>query len=613
MKCCRWGWLVRSRDTPDEARMKQMGFPFAMSVFLLSAAILVWSAFEPEQQMFFVVGVSICACTAIIFMVGVSTNFIPVAYLVDQALLLCVVACCLLDIANAAVQGEFRSWALFILALDGALVFRRDHMLRFIIPIVLLHTTLISIESFRRFGLYEAGYLGMEPDGRFACASPPCARTVSEAVIVWSAVCIVFLGDFHFTRGFSNGMRLQLLRVEAAIAVAGEIVEALASYDVDRAETAIENGEHLPKELEDSYRRLVSNLRRFGAYLPHSCRLSVHADHTDTDNPEKSIFRSSSGAMPELVKVGIEGERGSDENFVPVSSGLPVTPIRRVRSTSPPEAPITPRAKMTHVSLAAGNMVGYLAGFGMEDVENRTWIMHDVTKWCKSVARLHGVVDLISGDRRFASFNASRRCRPHAAAAVEVLNSRGEGEWSGCVVSGQAVCGDYGSIMNMRFMILGAISSSLHVFERLAARWNIPALVDGPTYTLACCQWRGSLLGACLLDKRGVDPIRVYKITGRVVSSPSPSTKSRPSSRATQPSPSATATIDWLAEEEARDNRNVVDAIQAKLQEKPPIPPMALVTPLSEDGLGQLYEGSVASMEKDGPLWRLREVGLDPW
>eukprot|EP00756_Hemistasia_phaeocysticola_P021631 Hpha_TRINITY_DN15786_c0_g1::TRINITY_DN15786_c0_g1_i3::g.37386::m.37386 len=120
-------------------------------------------------------------------------------------------------------------------------------------------------------------------------------------------------------------------------------------------------------------------------------------------------------------------------------------------------AALKPIARRARVSLAGSNMIGYITSTGdLAASANVAWITGDVEQWCTVVSQAKGLVDQIGGDRRYASFNAKQACGGHSASAVEVLSSsRGEGQWTGCVVSGQAVCGDFGSSSMMRFMVLG--------------------------------------------------------------------------------------------------------------------------------------------------------------
>eukprot|EP00756_Hemistasia_phaeocysticola_P036393 Hpha_TRINITY_DN16640_c1_g1::TRINITY_DN16640_c1_g1_i2::g.183719::m.183719 len=81
----------------------------------------------------------------------------------------------------------------------------------------------------------------------------------------------------------------QLRRVEASVDVAGVVAAALARYDVDTAQRAIEGGDDLPVELADSYRVLLANLRSYRVYLPEI----ILPDTSDGTNPSKSPRRST--------------------------------------------------------------------------------------------------------------------------------------------------------------------------------------------------------------------------------------------------------------------------------------------------------------------------------
>eukprot|EP00756_Hemistasia_phaeocysticola_P063622 Hpha_TRINITY_DN709_c0_g1::TRINITY_DN709_c0_g1_i1::g.28999::m.28999 len=174
-------------------------------------------------------------------------------------------------------------------------------------------------------------------------------------------------------------------------------------------------------------------------------------------------------------------------------------------------------ARISRVSLAAANVIGYLSRpEELSGHANAAWIAWDVEAWCTAVSEARGIVDLISGDRRFASFNARQSCSEHPNAAVGVLSSRGgpEGwELSGCVATGMAVCGDYGSYASLRFMVLGGLSSLLYPLERVAAGWRTKVLVNGEAHASACYKWDGKLVGAVFHAKCGDRPIRLYSIT----------------------------------------------------------------------------------------------------
>ena len=111
--------------------------------------------------------------------------------------------------------------------------------------------------------------------------------------------------------------------------------------------------------------------------------------------------------------------------------------------------------KWKRVSLACVNRAGYAAllGTGMSkwDYEKDEWMAKDISQFVVAVNAEGGVVDVLSGDRRFASFNAVKACDSHAAQAVRVVQQwsaeeeEEEGGFaslrlSGVVVTGQGLC-----------------------------------------------------------------------------------------------------------------------------------------------------------------------------
>eukprot|EP00756_Hemistasia_phaeocysticola_P011418 Hpha_TRINITY_DN15119_c6_g2::TRINITY_DN15119_c6_g2_i1::g.126772::m.126772 len=268
-KCCRWAWLVRAGDSKDEARIKTVMFPFALFIFLYSVFDLI-QTIQGSGMMMYVLGDGLNCLGSGFFMAGVASGAARAGGLLDVFLVLCTVGICLLDFGNFTRSNPFRSWAFIVLVLDCALVFKRDHLPGLIILFVLLYNTVIGLESSVGLGLDEAGYWGSEgvEVSQCNCASPPCESGVASAISVWVNVCVIFLGDFYLTMGFATGMRFQLRRVEASVELTGEVAAALARYDVDAAESALDSDTVLPQELVGSYRRLLNNLRSYRNYLP---------------------------------------------------------------------------------------------------------------------------------------------------------------------------------------------------------------------------------------------------------------------------------------------------------------------------------------------------------
>eukprot|EP00756_Hemistasia_phaeocysticola_P018389 Hpha_TRINITY_DN15590_c3_g1::TRINITY_DN15590_c3_g1_i8::g.106321::m.106321 len=157
--CCRWGWLVRQGDTPDEARIKTVGFPFFLFIFVVKVFLFV-NTLQTTNQVVTGIGHSINAFACLFFMGGVVSNAIPAGYVLDATLVLLTVGLCALDLGNATISYTFRAWAFLVLMLDGALVAKRYHIPLFIIPFVLVYQAALEVESVSRFGLYELGYWG---------------------------------------------------------------------------------------------------------------------------------------------------------------------------------------------------------------------------------------------------------------------------------------------------------------------------------------------------------------------------------------------------------------------------------------------------------------------
>eukprot|EP00756_Hemistasia_phaeocysticola_P029792 Hpha_TRINITY_DN16254_c2_g1::TRINITY_DN16254_c2_g1_i1::g.13844::m.13844 len=123
---CWRGWLVRPGDTPDDARIKTMFCPFALFAFL-GTVFVIFATLQNTNQLILVIGMLFIGVAALVFIANVLVNALPVGYILDAALVSGSVGICLMDLANATVASTFRSWALVVLFLDVALVFKRNH------------------------------------------------------------------------------------------------------------------------------------------------------------------------------------------------------------------------------------------------------------------------------------------------------------------------------------------------------------------------------------------------------------------------------------------------------------------------------------------------------
>eukprot|EP00756_Hemistasia_phaeocysticola_P014588 Hpha_TRINITY_DN15344_c9_g4::TRINITY_DN15344_c9_g4_i4::g.89602::m.89602 len=453
---CSWcyRWLVREGDTPMDIRVKQGMAPLAY--FFIPAGLYwlyQWITIKGISIVFSAVVHLTYVLPLIAFLVKAKLGH-PMGKAVDWFVLGGCLGCIGVD-WFAAAEARARYWNCMVMILDAVLVFERDRMAPIVVIMTLAYLCFESLESYARFGLYE---VFTDPTILMCdCADPPCPTSFSNMLSTYALSAVVLLTDFYLTRGFASNLRLQLRRVNTSVEVAEKIAAALAKYDVEVAEAVIKGGDDLPEGLAQSFMQLLSNLRSYKAYLPHSCL--VHSDAHGNEESSEEGTANGSGVALQSPRRGEPGESDSSSDPTPHGSFSSGTGSQ-MSGNQLTERGVTSALKAiprrTRVSLAAGNMLGYLSSHSdLAGEANTEWISTDVERWCAVVAVTKGVVDLIGGDRRYASFNARQRCGDHARAAVEALSSRGDGAWSGCVVTGQAVCGDFGSVSVLRFMVLG--------------------------------------------------------------------------------------------------------------------------------------------------------------
>eukprot|EP00756_Hemistasia_phaeocysticola_P038488 Hpha_TRINITY_DN16763_c2_g1::TRINITY_DN16763_c2_g1_i1::g.79567::m.79567 len=590
LTCCT-RWLVGKTDSPEDIRIKHTIGPVVVGAAIISIVNAIRTNIVRDNG--YATGALPCFLTCVFF-VGAAKLGKNMGRIMDYVLPGFLISIMLTDLIQASEMRE-RSWPFIILILDAGLVYRRHHCTLVVLGLTFLYLTTDIVERGFRFGLYSLPGAEGVPDA-CQCAAPPCAEGPATSVYYWLWIFVALFGDFSVTRGFSVNLQREMRRVHSAVEVASQIALALALYDVDKAEMAIADGKDLPEELAESFSRLVSNLKTYRPYLPHSCLVGTDLS-SDGDAPDDKsslpgeavgtggISPSTQCTVGEALFGPAAQQRRSQPTTPPTtttvttdhasSSGSSKDEVGYKAPKSPSQAQknLMPAPRKVRVSLAAGNMLDYLnRPGGLAGIRNRNWIEADVERWCVAVISVKGVVDLVGGDRRYASFNARRKCGAHSSAAVEVLHTRGEGEWSGCVITGPAVCGNFGSSSARRFMVLGAVGSALHPFERIAAQWRTPVLADGEAFSGACSAWRALLLGAVFVQKRGAQALRVYSMT----------------SRRSDDEGELYWIVDAPAAEDRDGNSQMAELIDTSLE--------SLQTP--------------SVQEEDGVVWIVKEVGL---
>eukprot|EP00756_Hemistasia_phaeocysticola_P016918 Hpha_TRINITY_DN15504_c0_g2::TRINITY_DN15504_c0_g2_i2::g.107059::m.107059 len=288
--CCS-GWIMRDSDSEEDVRIKRTVTPLALFSLPLSSYQLVYGMLDLDNATY--------ATSMAIFLTSYSIYFVGgilgknMGTVIDASLLLLAIGNVVYDAYNTAAL-EQRNWSLIVVYLDFALVLDRMRPVRAMIIVTITWLFVANIESAFRFGLYDE--INSAPPPVCDCLHPPCRTSFVGNSAAWIVGSIVMLFDFYLTRGFATNLRLQLRRVKSSVDVAAQVAAALAMYDVDEAEKAIENGKDLPQELAGSYRRLLSNLRSYRDYLPEEL---LH--HGDDEN-----HRIGSAVRPPLPEGGKE-------------------------------------------------------------------------------------------------------------------------------------------------------------------------------------------------------------------------------------------------------------------------------------------------------------------
>ena len=80
---------------------------------------------------------------------------------------------------------------------------------------------------------------------------------------------------------------------------------------------------------------------------------------------------------------------------------------------------------------------------------------------------------------------------------------------------GEALCGDFGSAAQQRYMHLGGVSPLVAAVERVALQWKIPVLVDARVHADVETNWNCRLYDPVVYAKRGdPQPLLLWGVCG---------------------------------------------------------------------------------------------------
>eukprot|EP01065_Artemidia_motanka_P027995 TRINITY_DN33201_c0_g1_i1.p1 TRINITY_DN33201_c0_g1~~TRINITY_DN33201_c0_g1_i1.p1 ORF type:complete len:647 (+),score=99.28 TRINITY_DN33201_c0_g1_i1:288-1943(+) len=406
----------------------------------------------------------------------------------------------------SGVMDSGRVWSVMVLFTDLGLVFNLAN--NFNVGLVAatvswLFYVMVDVSIlgwFREVRKFD-GFDALPPYQQCDCAEPPCKLAVTEAVPDMLAASLVFLIDFFLTRGFAVKMRTQLAQMEATISMSQAIALHLSRYEVGEAESVIQmSGQALPEELQAIFTSLVRNLTQYKAYLPMSCLPAKEGRASGQSHNSVSDTGSDAGRAASFSIARRRSRMASA--WSEASSDRVASPSHRTHSGEGLVLRQDPRRKP--VTLMCMNHHGFIRAVdGVSPAETAELINTLTQEFAQDILSCRGVVDLVSGDHFFASFNASRPCLSHRTAAVRsgmsltrISQDGLDGPSSAAIVSGPACCGDFGSEQHclIRYMVVSPISSTILLLERLATSISAPLLVDAKVHEgigpgIDCLAW----------------------------------------------------------------------------------------------------------------------------
>eukprot|EP01065_Artemidia_motanka_P004986 TRINITY_DN1236_c2_g3_i1.p1 TRINITY_DN1236_c2_g3~~TRINITY_DN1236_c2_g3_i1.p1 ORF type:complete len:667 (+),score=158.22 TRINITY_DN1236_c2_g3_i1:36-2003(+) len=427
---------------------------------------------------------------------------------------LCTVAVILLDWSNAAGALP-RMWSLAVLTTDASMMGDLPQWLtNSLVHVIALWLVVERACAMARVDIYSVALLGNDVHRETTvcdCASPPCDEGRGTVINLLAGFITVLYLDFIITRGFASSMKKQLRLARSTLQVSAEVARHLSDYNIEEARQALEAkcGDEmaLSPELQDTYERLLGNLQTYRPYLPQSCFPSRDSDAGSDVGAPIGDMASSASQVASLALPDV-GHKRSRLLSTTLDFGL-ADSIRRgpesladsVNSIQPAGAVHFP-PRMRRVTLLRANECGFLTS-RFKDSGLSTWIDGAIAAFCDATVKNKGVVELVSGDHRFANFNASRPCLSHrvwgtrcgadvaSRPALSARSRRASVETPTCVAvcSGICLAGDFGTDSFRQFMVSGPTYIETEIAVRTATLGGIPVLVDGKVHSDICTTW----------------------------------------------------------------------------------------------------------------------------
>eukprot|EP00756_Hemistasia_phaeocysticola_P017293 Hpha_TRINITY_DN15529_c6_g5::TRINITY_DN15529_c6_g5_i1::g.105996::m.105996 len=285
-------WLMRETDSESDIKIKRILTPVIIVMSIACIVDVARACLFGEQYYATVVSFTLPAWT--LYLIGAYVG-LNIGMIIDFCMILIVIIILAVDLLHAATLQLARV-SIVVIILDVSLAFNRNHVPLIAIPLTIVYLFAINIESHFRLGLYDLP--GEEPEV-CGCVDPPCSLPFLKSFGSFCWISSVLVIDFYLTRQFAHDLRRQLQSVRTSVEVAGEVAAALARYDVDVAEEAINGAKDLPEELGESFLQLLSNLRSYRDYLPEALLLRS----TDDEELQLAIAPGEGGGTVDVAMV----------------------------------------------------------------------------------------------------------------------------------------------------------------------------------------------------------------------------------------------------------------------------------------------------------------------
>eukprot|EP01065_Artemidia_motanka_P028414 TRINITY_DN3373_c0_g1_i1.p1 TRINITY_DN3373_c0_g1~~TRINITY_DN3373_c0_g1_i1.p1 ORF type:complete len:599 (+),score=185.37 TRINITY_DN3373_c0_g1_i1:438-2234(+) len=329
---------------------------------------------------------------------------------------------------------------------------------------------------------------------------------------VFTTMNSIFPGAISFVTVifFAATAKSQRDRLQESIITAKLVTDALVRFDCDEADRTILHSVGDP-ELEDTLRVLNSNR----AYLPDSLAGGQDADGSQHLGDE--VTRTETAMDSRKSASTLDTAPNSPKR-------KPSAAPRGRRSVGDPKRPeLGVELRPRHVTLVHMNRRGYLR-FAQSAAQLVRFHSTEVDRVLRLLRECKGVLDLWSGDRIIATFNAARDCGTHAQQALAAATRSRLAAVSAftdepadlpivsMVASGKALCGNLGSASSKRHQVIGGVSSSVRAGERLATRMGVDVLCDTNVAVAAEHQFELRRIEYVLFTKVHPDPYFVWEV-----------------------------------------------------------------------------------------------------